>query len=424
MPELKRLPGSWLIGVVVGTTALGILLGRGYRLFKQTLAFEAYLSMQEYTRYASLLLALLGALAGVRTAHDRHAGAWRSFAQAPAFTALDIVSLGHLKRKGIYRGPLMGVLMVLLFCRILISGVALLADWLLRRTPPNRRGQLSPWFEAGALLANTGMSAAIVNGFMVEPFTIDVTHITLHSPKLKPGKPVRIVQLSDLHVDRFGYRDRLMIDLVERLEPDLLVLTGDYINVSNIHDPQAYTDAQRILASLHAKHGVYAVRGNVDNRKMMRRIIAGTHVQWLENEGLVVEVNGQRLYLAGVAPRRECDPAAAFQNSSPDLYSVLLCHIPDDILQVSRYHPDLFLAGHTHGGQIRVPFFGAIKTNSRLPRKYSAGLHEWSNRQGSDSCEGIAMYINRGIGFEGESAPRARFDCRPEITVFEIDGCA
>lgn len=424
MPELKRLPGSWLVGIVAGCTALSILLGRGYRLFKQTLDFEAYISRKEYTGYASLLLALLGALAGVRTAHDRNGGAWLTFAQAPAFTAIDVVSLGQLKRKDLYRGPLTGVLMVLLFCRILITGAALLADWLLRRTPQNRRGQLSSWFEAGALLANTGMSAAIVNGFMVEPFTIDVTHLTIHSPKLKPGNPVRLVQLSDLHIDRFGSREQLMLDLVNRLDPDLLVLTGDYINVSNLRDPEAYADARRVLAALQAKQGVYAVRGNVDSHQRMQRIVKDTHVIWLENEGCAVKVNGQQLYIAGVAPREECNSAAAFTNSSPDIYTVLLCHIPDDIIPVSRYHPDLFLAGHTHGGQIRVPLIGAIKTNSHLPRKYSAGLHEWSKGNTGHPCEDVTMYVNRGIGFEGETAPRARFDCRPEITVFEIDGCA
>ena len=72
---------------------------------------------------------------------------------------------------------------------------------------------------------------------------------------------------------------------------------------------------------------------------------------------------------------------------------------------------DLFLCGHTHGGQVRLPFWGAVITLSKYHKRFESGLYDF---------EGVPMYVNRGVGCEGGSAPRVRFLCRPEVAVIDL----
>jgi predicted MPP superfamily phosphohydrolase len=96
-----------------------------------------------------------------------------------------------------------------------------------------------------------------------------------------------------------------------------------------------------------------------------------------------------------------------------DAFTLLLYHSPDLIVEAAKHHIDLYLGGHTHGGQLRLPFYGAITTGSAYGKAFEAGLYEYGDTR---------MYISRGIGFEGGSMPRARFLCRPEIVHLAIGG--
>jgi hypothetical protein len=96
-----------------------------------------------------------------------------------------------------------------------------------------------------------------------------------------------------------------------------------------------------------------------------------------------------------------------------DAFTLLLFHSPDLIHEAAAHGVDLYLGGHTHGGQLRLPFYGAIVTMSKYGKQYEAGLFQEG---------GTTMYISRGIGFEGYSMPRARFLCPPEIVSIELKG--
>ncbi|UCD15100.1 MAG: metallophosphoesterase, partial [Candidatus Omnitrophota bacterium] len=86
-------------------------------------------------------------------------------------------------------------------------------------------------------------------------------------------------------------------------------------------------------------------------------------------------------------------------------------HSPDLAQDLEGLNIDLYLAGHTHGGQVNVPFYGALITCSRYGKKYESGKYRVNN---------MVLYVNRGIGMEGGDAPRVRFLCRPQITIFDI----
>jgi predicted MPP superfamily phosphohydrolase len=104
---------------------------------------------------------------------------------------------------------------------------------------------------------------------------------------------------------------------------------------------------------------------------------------------------------------------AAMERVPPDAFTLLLYHSPDLIHEAAARRVDLYLGGHTHGGQLRLPLLGPIVTGSKYGRRYAAGLFE---------ADGTRMYISQGIGFEGGGMPRARFLCRPEIVSIELCG--
>lgn len=270
------------------------------------------------------------------------------------------------------------------------------------------------------LFVNLGFSAVQVDAYVVEPLLVETTDLELHFDQVDPARPpVRLVHLTDLHLERSGFREARVIQEVNDLHPDLIVLTGDYLNLSYLGDPVAAEQFRSFVAQLEAPYGIYAVRGTVEPvPEAMGWLIRDTGIVWLEQETVTLDVRGQSLTLAGVAcshdQQRNAERLRQTLHDIPATgLTVLLYHSPDLILEASEQQVNLFLAGHTHGGQIRLPFLGAIVTNSRYGRRYASGLFQEG---------GTTMYVSRGLGFEGGSQPRARFLCRPEIVSIDLSG--
>ncbi|MCX7681922.1 MAG: metallophosphoesterase [Anaerolineae bacterium] len=283
---------------------------------------------------------------------------------------------------------------------------------------PRKSKSLSPF--TVFLAANLAISALEAYAYIIEPLAVETTHLTLAFDDLDAqAPPVRIVHLTDIHVERFGPRETAIIRQVNALKPDLILLTGDYLNLSYLTDPTAIAHFRELLAQLQAPHGAYAVRGSLESEpEYMARLVEGTGVRWLEQEAVTVEVRGQRVTLVGVACshkqwRDTARLAEAMKGLPADAFTILLYHSPDLIHEVATYEVDLYLAGHTHGGQIRLPLYGAIITGSAYGQRYASGLF----REGSTT-----MYVSRGIGLEGGAAPRVRFLSRPEVVSIDLVG--
>ena len=273
----------------------------------------------------------------------------------------------------------------------------------------------------GAILIgilNLAILACAVYGLYIEPFNLSVTHqhITLFSQ----SDPVqlRIVQLSDLHVERVTQRERTVLKMVEQSKPDLILLTGDYLNLSYVDDETARRDTRDWLRQLRAPRGVYAVSGSppVDTRDAIESLFGGTdNITVLRDQVAPLDVDGQTIYLIGVANQRlERDRAslkALMGQVSSDTLTILLYHTPDLIETAADLGVDVYLAGHTHGGQVRLPWFGAIVTSSRYGKRYEAGPYQVGSTH---------LYVNRGIGMEGLEALRVRWLCPPEVAEIEI----
>jgi len=229
----------------------------------------------------------------------------------------------------------------------------------------------------------------------------------------------RIVQISDVHFDEYTEPSfvRRVVDQVNRLAPDLVLLTGDYISntpLSQNFAAGAILRCAEVLRELACPLR-YAVMGNHDSilgPPLIREGLATASIPLLFNQYASIERNGQRLWLAGIADALTNVPNLNLAiPASPDGPVLLLCHEPDYADNVLE-HPrgalvDLMLSGHSHGGQIRLPIIGPVN----LP--YGA----WSYYEGLYRLGHMQLYVNRGIGTVGVPF---RLNCPPEITVFTL----
>lgn len=319
-----------------------------------------------------------------------------------AWSAADWLLLAALPWRGISFGPVQPTHLALLAVRWPLAWLGLVA------APSAAAWALQPLLWAVAAYA-----------VLIEPRWLQWTRLTLRNDHTAPdARPLTIVQLSDLHVERLTKREERLLTQVERLQPDLILLTGDYLNLSYVGEERAIRELRRFLSRLRARHGVYAIRGTpqVDPPWIMPRLFAGLGITVLEGERCELDVAGHRLRLVGVGCDRDLARdgealRAALDGADDGRYTILLYHMPDLFEPASELGVDLHLAGHTHGGQLRAPLYGAIITGSHYGKRYEAGRYE---RNGS------TLYVARGIGLEGLGAPRARFLCRPEAVEIRL----
>jgi predicted MPP superfamily phosphohydrolase len=340
---------------------------------------------------------------------------WGVAAGLLALTLVDWQFLAALPRRGVSFGPVQPPLLGL----ILVRWLAALAVLPLVRAGA---GPLPALVALAALAAVQILgSALLAYGMLVEPFRLGVTRLEIRSAKLdNPGTPLRVVHLSDLHVERLTRRERALPALVAGLNPDLILLTGDYLSASYCRDPQALADLKTLLARLRAPGGVYACAGTVevDLPDLLRPVLADAGVLLLDDEAVVAMTGGHPLWIAGVRCTRDPEADGArlrrlWAGAPPGALSVLLYHMPDLLPEAAALGLDLVLAGHTHGGQWRLPGWGALLTNSRYGKRYEAGHYRHGRTH---------LYVSRGLGMEGFGMPRARFFCPPEVVLIILSG--
>ena len=252
-------------------------------------------------------------------------------------------------------------------------------------------------------------TAGLADSLWLEPHGVRTETLTVATGQR--GRPVRLVQISDLHLSDFdGYFQRVA-ELVNGLAPHLIVLTGDYLEEER--NIRAVLD---FLRRLRAPHGVFAVQGNWEywsrlEGENLRRHFLGVGVRLLINERADLEINGQQLSLLGLDFPSSGDQLRRLQEQAdPARFNLLLSHVPAFAHEQLERHVGLILCGHTHGGQVRVPLLPPLY----LPRysgRFVAGLYQVGRY-------GTLLYVTRGIG---TSVLPVRLNCRPEITVITLN---
>ena len=267
-----------------------------------------------------------------------------------------------------------------------------------------------------ALSAATAGGLALYAGEISRHELIVEQH-TIHLARLPDAfRGMRIVQISDFHYAQFteAFFLRAMVDRVNALRPDLVVMTGDFVTFGPLsetagrrHAPECAAILNRIECPLR-----YASLGNHDylvGESYVTGPLQEHGIPVLINSAVPLERDGQRIWLAGVGsacegcayPARAIPPAAASETV------ILLAHEPDILPHVARYNVDLMLSGHTHGGQVRIPFI-PLFAQPEFGKRYIEGWFRYGPTQ---------LYVNRGIGAIGVPF---RFRCPPEITVFTL----
>ncbi|HEX4168321.1 MAG TPA: metallophosphoesterase [Bryobacteraceae bacterium] len=219
-----------------------------------------------------------------------------------------------------------------------------------------------------------------------------------------------LLHLSDFHIDGVpGLADALS-PLLSDLRPDLCVLTGDYRFEDQGACEPVYPLMRQLIGSIQARHGIYGILGNHDDSEIAHEL-EEMGVRMLVNEAVEIQANSASFWLAGVDDPfdfRCHDLTRALAQVPPDAFQILLAHAPEIYEQAAQSGVDLYLSGHTHAGQIRLPWVGAVRHNAHCPREYAYGL--W--RHG-----GMRGYTSAGIGC---SSLPIRFGCPPEAVMIEL----
>lgn len=271
---------------------------------------------------------------------------------------------------------------------------------------------------AGASLLTGGYA------WLWEPRRLEIKQVELKLPKFpKAFDGLRVVQFSDAHLGfHTGVKEmRKLAATIEEQQPDLICFTGDIVE----RESEPMRECIPVLASMQAKYGKFAVLGNHDYRGGQQNEVAAMFheagFKLLRNEHVVIEQGGERLAIAGLddALTGRPDPAQAIKGLNQDVWKLLLMHEPDYADIATPYGFGLQLSGHSHGGQVRFPWVGAL-TTPRGSHKYVQGLY-YTNVQGVyySTQTQMPVYVNRGFGM---TQLPIRFLCRPELTVFELKG--
>jgi uncharacterized protein len=262
-------------------------------------------------------------------------------------------------------------------------------------------------------LAGLGSSLYSV---LVEPLWFDVIEVSLSLSRLPTAfSGYRIVQISDIHAGE-QFMPRHLGSVVEKvleLKPDLVLMTGDFVYSSPKMTDEILKSTGYWLARITETLPTFAVMGNHDywwDVDRVREMLDAANIKELANDFFTLERNGQQLHLCGVDDfyERHAKLEPILSRLPEDGCAILMAHEPDfadKSSAVMRF--DLQISGHSHGGQVVIPFYGP-PILPHYGRKYPSGLYK---------VQEMYQYTNRGIGMV---FPYVRFLCRPEITVFTL----
>ncbi|MCL4302894.1 MAG: metallophosphoesterase [Anaerolineae bacterium] len=277
----------------------------------------------------------------------------------------------------------------------------------------SRRGFLKA---LGQVVLGSAVAGAVGYGYsiQVEPSWLSVEQVEIPIKKLKPAlEGFKIVHMSDIHLHPYTQLEfvRKAVAKANTLQPDLVVLTGDYV----LESAESIFELAPALASLNSKYGIFASLGNHDLWTNAEVVLAGLRqagLPVLVNDGVALGVGSDLLYLAGLDDgwSGQLDLSAALAKLPQDAPVILLAHEPD---LADNFALDgrisLQLSGHSHGGQVRLPGIGA-PILPHLGRKYDQGLYR---------VRDMWVYTTRGIGL---GPVPTRFNCPPEITEITLIG--
>lgn len=272
---------------------------------------------------------------------------------------------------------------------------------------------------AFTVLVVVAVSATAYYATWVEPFALGLTRERFEAKNWSGDTPLRLMHIADIHVERTSPRERELNAMIAHFKPDVIVFSGDFVNITYTDDAQTKADIRAIIGEWQAPLGVYCVPGTpvVEPLSRVMEFVQGLpNLDLLANRWVTIDASGGALHILGMVTTHDLKTdrealARMMQTAPAGGVRLLLVHSPDIGPEAAEAGIDLYLCGHTHGGQIRLPVFGAILTSSQLGKRFEMGRYQVGN---------MTLYTSRGVGLEGHGAPRARFLCPPEVILWEI----
>jgi uncharacterized protein len=265
----------------------------------------------------------------------------------------------------------------------------------------------APWWRRHIVLLAVviAIAALVLDAFVIEPDNVQVNHYVIHA---NVESPLKIADLSDLHTRGMGRPERKVLAILAKEKPDVILITGD-----TLADPFGkYSECMQVyrqLSALNAPLGVWFVRGNWEDIRPVRherQFYRAADVNLLVNQNHELRPD---VWLIGLDDASVGSPnlAEAMQGVPPNVYTIAMFHSPI-FFEAIAGKVDLVLAGHTHGGQVRIPLVKPFW----LPYGSGPYLEGWYEEKDS------RMYVNRGVGM---SNIPVRFLCPPEVAFITLE---
>ncbi|HWV25102.1 MAG TPA: metallophosphoesterase, partial [Thermomicrobiales bacterium] len=259
-----------------------------------------------------------------------------------------------------------------------------------------------------------GIPTALYARF-VAPFRLRITHLMVQLPRThRHLDGTTLAFVTDTHVGPHFSAKHLepVVRILRRAHPDVVLFGGDYISES----PRYVAEAREPLAAMAstAVYGAWGILGNHDIANIRQRVLGGladTGITFLQNDATQVTTQKGTFWIAGVDDilLGKDRPAIAFEQIPADALTIALWHEADHAERMEPFGPLLMLSGHSHGGQIRLPWIGAIAA-PKLGKKYDSGRYEIGN---------MTLYVSNGIGMY---RPPVRLNCPPEVVLVKLIG--
>lgn len=252
---------------------------------------------------------------------------------------------------------------------------------------------------------------------IIEPNLLTVKYENIYSPYVYDKDSLKIVQFSDTHISKYYDAEHLKkaVDKINAEKPDIVVFTGDLIERYNKYDNKdKIYEIWEALNEINAPLGKYAVYGNHDYgggaERAFREIMEKGGFQILQNEK--ANISSYHVNIIGMDDSifGTLDKETIISFLDEGTYNIILSHEPDVADLFLEYAADLFLTGHSHGGQVNLP---VISYTPPLAQKYIRGMYDLNNYRQTK------VYVNVGLG---TSTLPLRFMAIPELTVITING--
>ncbi len=262
------------------------------------------------------------------------------------------------------------------------------------------------WAAVGVTIIAALIVLAGVDALVIEPRWLEVTTRTISSSKIH--KRVRVALVADIQTMAPGDYEEMVLRQVKAAQPDLILFSGDYLEARNLKDFLAEREQLNQIfkrVGLSAPLGMFAVQGNVDWVPGWIGVFDGLPVTAI-TATMRVDLGDIVLTNLSLDDSRRVALAVAGE----DKYQIVVGHEPN--FSLGEVQADLLLAGHTHGGQVQIPFYGPIIAHSAVPREWASGMTVLS--------PGKYLIVSRGIGMERLHNPQVRFFCRPEVEMIDL----